>query len=257
MLHLELTLPDGQKKRFPLSSLPAIAGRVKRAGIQINEASISREHARFFMSGETLLVADLNSSNGTFVNEKKVTRSELKPGDVIRLGRVRLVLVEEKPEVAPPPLETTEDVVDWDSEVEAETSAGSPAVEESETRVKPVSGREPPQPKKPAGPVPPTRLEGGSPSAGPAAGPAAGDPNRVEVRDRILQYSKISGAKRGSVLRADLSQQHPVFRALLLLALLAAAVGLFFLARWLTGSFMPDSGSSEETYDYYEEEEGS
>lgn len=61
-----------------------VVGRATNCDIQLPANSVSRQHAEVQLSGDKLVVRDLNSSNGTFVNRKKVAESELKAGDEVR-----------------------------------------------------------------------------------------------------------------------------------------------------------------------------
>jgi CheY-like chemotaxis protein len=65
-------------------------GRADGNAFQVAEASISGRHCEVQLRGETLLVRDLCSTNGTFVDGKKITESVLKPGQTLRLGEVEL-----------------------------------------------------------------------------------------------------------------------------------------------------------------------
>jgi len=71
---------------YPIQSVPLIAGRGRRADIQINDDSASRQHAKIELTPEGIVISDMNSMNGVVVNGKKVARAVLKPGDIIRLG---------------------------------------------------------------------------------------------------------------------------------------------------------------------------
>ena len=68
-------------------------GRAPRADFIVDVALVSRVHCRFTLSdaGE-LRVEDLGSTNGTFVNGKKVVQSPLKDGDKVSIGRVEFVV---------------------------------------------------------------------------------------------------------------------------------------------------------------------
>jgi phosphoserine phosphatase RsbU/P len=73
-------------------------GRDPGCDVVVSEATVSRRHARIFWDGEELVVEDLNSSGGTFLNGLKVQRAVVKPGDVLRLGpRTEFVIEEEAP----------------------------------------------------------------------------------------------------------------------------------------------------------------
>ncbi len=67
-------------------------GRVEDNTFQIAEASVSSHHCEVLMRGADVVVRDLNSTNGTFINGEKVTEGVLKPGQVLRLGQIELRL---------------------------------------------------------------------------------------------------------------------------------------------------------------------
>jgi pSer/pThr/pTyr-binding forkhead associated (FHA) protein len=73
-------------------------GRATRADFVVDAALVSRFHCRFTVDPDGVLeVEDLESTNGTFVNDERVTRLALKPGDRLRAGRLELV-VQRKPQ---------------------------------------------------------------------------------------------------------------------------------------------------------------
>jgi pSer/pThr/pTyr-binding forkhead associated (FHA) protein len=68
-------------------------GRATRADFIVEAALVSRFHCRFTVSNDgALQVEDLESTNGTFVNDERISRLALKPGDLVRAGRVELVV---------------------------------------------------------------------------------------------------------------------------------------------------------------------
>jgi pSer/pThr/pTyr-binding forkhead associated (FHA) protein len=67
-------------------------GRVEDNTFQIAEPSVSSHHCEVLMRGSDIVVRDLNSTNGTFINGEKITESTLKPGQVLRLGQIELRL---------------------------------------------------------------------------------------------------------------------------------------------------------------------
>jgi len=85
-----------------LRLLPGTArtlGRNRTADFIIDALLLSRVHCRFEVSDDDrLTVIDLDSTNGTFVNERRVQRAVLAAGDRLRLGRLELVV--EHPEGA-------------------------------------------------------------------------------------------------------------------------------------------------------------
>jgi len=66
-------------------------GREAGNAIRLDDNEVSRRHAEIRRVGETFVVGDLKSSNGTFINDRKVERGELASGDRIRVGRTVLV----------------------------------------------------------------------------------------------------------------------------------------------------------------------
>ncbi len=83
--------PDAGQ-RFDLEPGVQIIGRVPEAQVRIEGAGISRQHAELLVgAGNTVLVHDLGSSNGTLVNEVRITEpTALKDGDLIRVSNVVL-----------------------------------------------------------------------------------------------------------------------------------------------------------------------
>ena len=65
-------------------------GRAPRADFVVDAALVSRLHCRITAADENLEVVDLSSTNGTYINDKRVKRGQLKSGDRLRLGRVEL-----------------------------------------------------------------------------------------------------------------------------------------------------------------------
>lgn len=94
--------------KFALSQLPAVIGRGITAEICIDDPHISRKHARINRSDDgRLLVEDMGSANGVFVNDERLTTPRpLHPGDRISLGPnlcFRLEIATAVPAAPPPP----------------------------------------------------------------------------------------------------------------------------------------------------------
>jgi pSer/pThr/pTyr-binding forkhead associated (FHA) protein len=68
-------------------------GRAPRADFVVDAALVSRVHCRFTLDRDNALaLEDLGSTNGTFLNGKKVTRAALSDGDKLTVGRVQFVV---------------------------------------------------------------------------------------------------------------------------------------------------------------------
>jgi len=78
-------------KTYPLRGT-TVFGRHADCDIRINNEGISRRHAEIVVTPDGLLVRDLDSSNGTFVNGERVTEKELKVGDEIRFDSLRFLV---------------------------------------------------------------------------------------------------------------------------------------------------------------------
>ncbi len=76
-------------------------GRVEDNTFQIAEPSVSSHHCELILRGNDVLVKDLNSTNGTFINGEKVSESVLKAGQVLRLGQIEMRLETDAPPPAP------------------------------------------------------------------------------------------------------------------------------------------------------------
>jgi predicted component of type VI protein secretion system len=77
-------------------------GRVEDNVFQIAEPSVSSHHCEVLLRGNDVVVRDLNSTNGTFINGEKVTTENvLKVGQILRLGQVEMRLESDTPAAGP------------------------------------------------------------------------------------------------------------------------------------------------------------
>ena len=65
-------------------------GRAPRADFVVDAALVSRLHCRISATDDALEVVDLSSTNGTFVNDRRVKKAQLADGDRLRVGRIEL-----------------------------------------------------------------------------------------------------------------------------------------------------------------------
>ena len=91
MARLTLQLQDRVLKEYAIGRMATI-GRQADNTIVIDSSAVSSHHASLFNDGGFLAVEDLQSTNGTFVNGVRVSRKILKHGDVLQVGKHRLVL---------------------------------------------------------------------------------------------------------------------------------------------------------------------
>ena len=66
-------------------------GRDKQNNLHINHQCVSRNHLELSFDGESFQVKDLDSSNGTALNGDKIKKSEIRDGDVIQIGEIKIV----------------------------------------------------------------------------------------------------------------------------------------------------------------------
>jgi predicted component of type VI protein secretion system len=78
---------------FELKSDKTTIGRVEDNHFQLAVGSVSSHHCEILLQGTEVVVRDLNSTNGTFVNGQQVTKEAvLKPGQTLKLGQVEMRL---------------------------------------------------------------------------------------------------------------------------------------------------------------------
>ena len=74
-------------KKYNLNSASLVIGRSSKCDIQIDQESISRNHSKIVNTGKSILIRDLGSTNGTYVNDEPVDEYVLRDGDLIKIGR--------------------------------------------------------------------------------------------------------------------------------------------------------------------------
>lgn len=90
MAKLIIFLPGGDLTR-EITGNSVSVGRRNDNLLQIKEPTVSGHHARIFLEAGKHHIEDFGSTNGTFVNGKKITRAELKDSDKLRIGLVNAV----------------------------------------------------------------------------------------------------------------------------------------------------------------------
>lgn len=102
MLKAKLVVVGGDARAAEVSlKLPTVIGRGKEANLTVPHALVSRQHAKIFEKEGKLVVRDLGSLNGTFVNNTKIDKEQtLEPDQLLTLGNVTFRAVYEESHAA-------------------------------------------------------------------------------------------------------------------------------------------------------------
>ncbi len=106
MPKLILKFKDATLQEIPITKPVISIGRVDKNDIKIENLAVSRQHAKIIQDGDRYIIEDLNSLNGTFVNEKRVMKGILRNHDEILVGKHTLVFIDEEER----PIEMRKDV---------------------------------------------------------------------------------------------------------------------------------------------------
>jgi pSer/pThr/pTyr-binding forkhead associated (FHA) protein len=100
MPRLVLKFDNKVLKELPLGNWPVRIGRAPDNDVHIDNLGVSDYHARVFTEAERLMVEDLDSLNGTFLNNNRVKKEWLRTDDAILIGK-HVILVDLKNDAAP------------------------------------------------------------------------------------------------------------------------------------------------------------
>ena len=94
----------GPARQLPLTiseGAPAVVGRGGDADVTLGDPEVSRKHARLDVVRGVVYLADMGSSNGTFLNGKALDDEsiELRPGDDIDVGNTRITVLSMEPSI--------------------------------------------------------------------------------------------------------------------------------------------------------------
>src|SRR5271166_2849889 len=104
MAKLSLMFENKLVKEVPIGSRPVTIGRSPDNDLPVDNPAVSNHHAKVYYEGARLVVEDLDSLNGTFVNDLRVERAMLHDGDFIWIGKHRIKVDA-----------TADSVIPWDS----------------------------------------------------------------------------------------------------------------------------------------------
>ena len=98
MLTIELKFNNAVLKTIETDKEVITVGRNVKNDIQIDNLSVSKQHARIVKHRGKYFVEDMKSTNGTYLNEKKITKETLANNDVITIGKHTLqAILDKKP----------------------------------------------------------------------------------------------------------------------------------------------------------------
>jgi predicted component of type VI protein secretion system len=93
MPKLKITLADHQELVHELHEDTVTVGRLPDNSLPIEDASVSSHHAQLRFDNGNYKLVDLDSTNGTFVNDQPVTEVTLRHGDNVRFGKVDVIFL--------------------------------------------------------------------------------------------------------------------------------------------------------------------
>ena len=184
---------EGREIELPRS---VIIGRAPGLKIRLADSKVSREHAKIYRQGADFYVVDLNSRNGTLVNDAKVTKRILRDRDEVLIGNTRFRFSR------PPAAEKTPTRIEVPKE---------PAFKE----VIDLAAKPKPRPDRaPAGAI---------------------RADEIVVKDNALQFSKVAGRSRPNALFDDLGQRPLTHQLLMGLVIVGVSIGCLLLGLMLAG----------------------
>ncbi|MGD8450398.1 MAG: FHA domain-containing protein [Phycisphaerae bacterium] len=83
---------SGERREFTLSGETTMLGRRPDSTLRVASSDVSRQHCQIVVKDGAVLVKDLGSSNGTFVNGQRVAEKALSPGDRLTVGPVVFIV---------------------------------------------------------------------------------------------------------------------------------------------------------------------
>ena len=90
---LEIKLPDGTQRSFPLQDFPILIGRREDCDLVLPDLAASRLHARILKEAGSLVIVDVGSTAGTQVDGKRVARAPLVVGTIVTIGDTRIEVI--------------------------------------------------------------------------------------------------------------------------------------------------------------------
>jgi predicted component of type VI protein secretion system len=101
MAKLILKFEAAVLKEVPVTAQPVTIGRAPDNDLHIDNLAVSSHHAKIYLEEGKIVVEDLNSLNGTFVNNQRVQRATLKHGDTVLVGKHHIAVQDTPADAAP------------------------------------------------------------------------------------------------------------------------------------------------------------
>lgn len=120
MAKIIVSLDDNLIKVVPLNKDRMTLGRRPYNDIVVDNLAVSGEHAALQVIGRDYFIEDLNSTNGTYINEQKIKRQILKNGDTIEIGKYSIKYVLDGANTQLPASTTSTDSTDAEEELLSE-----------------------------------------------------------------------------------------------------------------------------------------
>lgn len=158
-------------KEIPIEKTPLTIGRKTDNDIVIENLAVSGHHARITLQGTSYVIEDLQSTNGTFINDKRVVSTALKHEDAIIIGQHTLVFMYPESQAAAPAFDTEATIV-----MPPPSAAAVPPPAAAPAPAAPVIAAPPPA----APPAPEPAAPTAAPAAPPATPPASFPPQKQE-----------------------------------------------------------------------------
>ena len=153
-VNLVMFKTNGQRKDFPVSAAVTVLGRGENCDQRVPLVSVSRRHCEITVVDDQVKAKDLASSNGTYVNNKRITEVVLKAGDRLVIGPVVFtVQIDGQPEEITPVKTKAEkeseakqaeegEVVDLEAAAQSDEQAATEALEPSTEEIDPIAALE-------------------------------------------------------------------------------------------------------------------
>lgn len=102
MISILITQDHHETRKIKLYKTATTIGRTSECDIQLPDAQVSRKHARITLNDNIYILEDLESSNGIFLNGKKIKQSELHNGDKFTIFNYQLEFIADTQEFTEP-----------------------------------------------------------------------------------------------------------------------------------------------------------